>query len=277
MQESHGPDALTCQVTLGSSLQVASHAAERAETNLDRIARRDRHHGAERARQDDLAGLQALAARSHGSCQPVRRTQRMPPTNATSASTLGCIRRCIGMFARSRSSMSSNSTRSPADRRRAAAARCASADRCAATSATSIRVRHGWSCSTSGRRSCLRFLSRCERARPETSETWASRSMSARWSPASTSAGSRRTRRIHSCGEHARDRTRHDHQCKRCAPMTANGELLEGGRINELGGADGLGHAASERYSVQGQPDQSTQSLSSAWRRSASPCDIAVS
>ena len=26
---------------------------------------------------DDLAGLQALAARSHGSCQPVRRTQRM--------------------------------------------------------------------------------------------------------------------------------------------------------------------------------------------------------
>ena len=31
-------------------------------------------------------------------------------------------------------------------------------------------------------------------------ETWASRSMSARWSPASTSAGSRRARRIHSCG-----------------------------------------------------------------------------
>ena len=35
---------------------------------------------------------------------------------------------------------------------------------------------------------------------PETFETWASRSMWARWLPVSTSAGSKRTRRIPSCG-----------------------------------------------------------------------------
>ena len=42
-------------------------------------------------------------------------------------------------------------------------------------------------------------------ARPETCETWASRSMSARWSPASTSAGSRRTRRIPAAADRSGD------------------------------------------------------------------------